>query len=225
MSCGVAMSVLACTLGEDFEPVAVEPTQVVAADGSGGSTTSPPACADVRGCCTVNEDCDTGEVCVAGVCEQQETCTSLDEVSVCQLELCPGPNCPDNLPGPSCSDGARNGDEAGIDCGGSCPGACAAPAPPSCEDQLRNQDETGVDCGGSCTAKCAQGDGCGADADCEAPLLCSPSSRVCTAISCADGQQNGDEILVDCGGSVCPGCPIGTACLNASDCTSSICAL
>jgi hypothetical protein len=159
------------------------------------------------------------------VCEQAQLCTSLDEVSVCQLELCPGPNCPDNPPATSCSDGVQNGGESGIDCGGPCPEACAAPAAPSCEDQLRNQDETAVDCGGSCTTKCSQGQTCRVDTDCSAPLLCSPSSQVCTPISCADGQQNGDEILVDCGGGACPGCPIGTACSNASDCASSICAL
>jgi Tol biopolymer transport system component len=37
-----------------------------------------------------------------------------------------------------------NGDETGVDCGGSCP-AC-----PSCDDGLQNQGESGVDCGGPC---------------------------------------------------------------------------
>lgn len=46
---------------------------------------------------------------------------------------------------PSCTDGIENGDEAGVDCGGSCPSAC-----PSCTDGMVNGDELGVDCGGSC---------------------------------------------------------------------------
>lgn len=67
----------------------------------------------------------------------------------------------------SCDDGVRNGDEAAIDCGGSCPAcssgsACTNPVecdssvcldgvcqPATCEDGVRNGDEAGVDCGGS----------------------------------------------------------------------------
>jgi hypothetical protein len=48
---------------------------------------------------------------------------------------------------PTCSDGAQNGDETGVDCGGSCPNSCTAP---TCSDGIQNGDETGVDCGGSC---------------------------------------------------------------------------
>jgi hypothetical protein len=225
---GWTLGVVACTLSEDFEPRAIDPSQQLATtsgtggSGTGGAGSLPAACNDPRGCCTVSNECEAGEVCVAGVCQEQAACTSLDEVSVCPLELCPGPNCPTD----SCSDDLQNGDETGIDCGGSCPDACMTSATtPTCNDQLRNQDETAVDCGGSCSAKCSQGQGCDVDNDCGEPLLCSPTSRVCTAISCADNQQNGNEILVDCGGGACPGCPIGTACVSAADCASSICAL
>lgn len=47
--------------------------------------------------------------------------------------------------GPTCDDGVQNGDETGVDCGGS-----ACPACPTCDDGVQNGDETGVDCGGSC---------------------------------------------------------------------------
>ena len=47
--------------------------------------------------------------------------------------------------GPSCTNGIKDGDEEGVDCGGSCPDVC-----PTCEDNVMNGDETGVDCGGSC---------------------------------------------------------------------------
>jgi hypothetical protein len=53
----------------------------------------------------------------------------------------------------TCDDGIQNGDETGIDCGGSCPDACA-----TCDDGIQNGDETGIDCGGSC-APCGGG-GC-----------------------------------------------------------------
>jgi hypothetical protein len=65
---------------------------------------------------------------------------------------------------PSCTDGLRNQNELGIDCGGVCggywyDGACH-PRPKtstvtnttkaSCIDGIRNQDEIGIDCGGMC---------------------------------------------------------------------------
>ncbi len=78
---------------------------------------------------------------------------------------------------PTCTDGIQNGDEAGVDCGGSCD-PCNGEEP-TCTDGIQNGDETGVDCGGSCTA-------------------CEEES------TCADGIQNGDETGVDCGGSCAP---------------------
>ena len=84
---------------------------------------------------------------------------------------------------PTCLDTVRNGDETGVDCGGSCTGcdtgggcnagadclsgvclngACQAAA---CDDQVRNGDETDVDCGGSCGG-CDDGLLCAVDADC-----------------------------------------------------------
>ncbi len=78
----------------------------------------------------------------------------------------------------TCFDGIQNGDETGVDCGGSsCPPCGGA----ICSDGILNGDETGVDCGG---------------AYCES----------CPAPTCSDGIQNGDETGVDCGGS-CSACP------------------
>ncbi len=76
--------------------------------------------------------------------------------------------------GPTCNDGIQNGDETGVDCGGSSCPACA----PTCSDGIQNGDETGVDCGGSSCPACAP--------------------------TCGDGIQNGDETGVDCGGSCPP---------------------
>ncbi|KAH8739746.1 gigantic extracellular protein [Cryptosporidium ryanae] len=50
---------------------------------------------------------------------------------------------------PTCDDGIQNGDESGIDCGGSCENHCR-----SCFDGVKNGDETGVDCGGTDCRPC-----------------------------------------------------------------------
>ena len=81
---------------------------------------------------------------------------------------------------PTCNDGIQNGDETGVDCGGS---NCEACPEPTCEDGIQNGDETGIDCGGSCT-----------------PCTTPPT--------CDDGIQNGDETGIDCGTTGCPDCPV-----------------
>lgn len=81
---------------------------------------------------------------------------------------------------PTCTDGVQNGDEEGVDCGGT---TCPACPTPTCSDGIMNGDETGVDCGGSCDA--------------------------CPA-TCNDGIMNGDEEGVDCGGSSCDPCGGGS---------------
>jgi hypothetical protein len=97
---------------------------------------------------------------------------------------------------PTCSDGIQNGNETGIDCGGSCP-AC-----PTCNDGIQNGNETGIDCGGSCSAcpTCSDGiqNGTETGIDCGGPCPSCPT--------CSDGIQNGNETGIDCGGS-CPACP------------------
>jgi beta-glucanase (GH16 family) len=50
----------------------------------------------------------------------------------------------DDGPNFTCSDGIKNGNETGIDCGGDC-----LPCE-TCDDGLQNGNETGVDCGGDC---------------------------------------------------------------------------
>jgi len=101
----------------------------------------------------------------------------------------------DNGPNPTCDDGILNGDETGIDCGGSC-AACA-----TCDDGILNGDETGVDCGGSCAA-CATCDDGILNGD-ETGIDCGGSCAACA--TCDDGILNGDETGIDCGGS-CVAC-------------------
>lgn len=53
-----------------------------------------------------------------------------------------------NGSGASCFNGLKDGDETGVDCGGSC-APCA-----TCDDGIKNGSETGVDCGGPDCAPC-----------------------------------------------------------------------
>lgn len=105
-------------------------------------------------------------------------------------------------PAPTCDDGIQNGDETGVDCGGS-----NCPACPTCDDGIQNGDETGVDCGGSNCPACPTCDDGIQNGD-ETGIDCGGSN--CPACpTCDDGIQNGDETGVDCGGSNCPACPTG----------------
>lgn len=117
------------------------------------------------------------------------------------------------VPAPSCEDGARNGDETGVDCGGATCDPC-----PTCDDGAQNGDESDVDCGGTCGERCATDQRCREDADCGS-LVC---DGVCQPSTCQDGVRNGAETSVDCGGG-CPPCPNGSACRTATDCVDKRC--
>ncbi len=109
-----------------------------------------------------------GDVFCYGIdCLEQYGLTDPDESYTCST---------DPLPEPTCTDAIQNGDETGVDCGGSECESC----PATCSDGIQNGNETGVDCGGS---------------------ACDP----CQA-TCSDGIQNGEETGVDCGGACpsCP---------------------
>ncbi|MEM7575512.1 MAG: M12 family metallo-peptidase, partial [Bacteroidota bacterium] len=119
----------------------------------------------------------------------------------------------------TCSDGIQNGDETGIDCGGSLCGPCLIPgctdpaahnynpaatvddgSCETCSDGIQNGDETGIDCGGSLCGPCLI-------PGCTDPVAhnYNPAATVDdgSCETCSDGIQNGDETGVDCGGSLC----------------------
>ncbi len=75
--------------------------------------------------------------------------------------------CSGSGPTPTCSDNIQNGDETGIDCGGS---NCPPCNTPTCSDNIQNGDETGVDCGGSNCPPCNTG-------TCDAPSGLASSPR------------------------------------------------
>ncbi len=144
----------------------------------------------------------------------------------------------------TCANGIADGDETDVDCGGPTCGAgcgdgqdceqdsdCASnvcgegnTCEPSatCADGVVNGDETDVDCGGSCPQACDDGEGCLADDDC-ASMFCDPDTMTCgPSTTCVDGERNGDETDVDCGGA-CPACDDGEGCVVDADCVSMEC--
>ena len=135
-----------------------------------------------------------------------------------------------------CGNAKKDGDETGVDCGGTCSpckdgsgckvapdceshvctgGACLAPA---CDDKAKNGNETDFDCGGGVCSTCATGKACGKSTDC--------TSKNCTGgvcgTSCSDGTKNGEETGSDCGGP-CNPCKTGDGCAKGIDCESGVC--
>ncbi|WP_428261382.1 fibrinogen-like YCDxxxxGGGW domain-containing protein [Haliangium sp.] len=149
---------------------------------------------DARSGCQRDQDCTGGDVCAPG--------------GVCVA--------------PSCNDGAQNGAETGVDCGG---GTC-----PACADgvgcTVPGDCESGV-----CTGQVCQIPRCGdgvvnGDDECDDgnPSNADECTVDCVATTCDDRTQNGDEIDVDCGGRCGPGsCDLGQVCGGNTDCASDIC--
>ena len=128
-------------------------------------------CAD-RGDCGLNEPCNDDAECDSRSCINKK-CTAA-----------------------SCSDGTKNQDETGIDCGGEC-GKCQNDQKckgngdckssycsfgickdiDKCNDGLLSPSESDIDCGGSCPTKCQEGKSCTVKDDCGEGLKC--MSSVC----------------------------------------------
>ncbi|MEZ5038491.1 MAG: T9SS type A sorting domain-containing protein [Saprospiraceae bacterium] len=79
---------------------------------------------------------------------QKERMRALFEEGGDRVSLLSSPGCSQGEPA-SCTDGFQNGDETGVDCGGSNCVAC-----PTCDDGIQNGNETGVDCGGPTCPVC-----------------------------------------------------------------------
>jgi hypothetical protein len=132
-------------------------------------------------------------------CSPTELCTAdaqcvdcIDDIDCDGTDICtPEFTC---VPA-TCDDGALNGLETDVDCGGPTCGGCGLGegcdvdgdclssncesfvCEPSCTDGVENQGETDPDCGGPCSP-CPVGGGCAGDDDCE--------SAICTATTCGE---------------------------------------
>jgi hypothetical protein len=143
-------------------------------------------------------------------------------------------------PAPTCSDGAKNGDETDVDCGGVC-GPCAdgkgcaaakdctsgecingscGKLPQACLDGKQDGDESDVDCGGKVCPRCKDAGKCAAAGDCASGVC---SGGKCQPAKCDDKAKNGKETDVDCGGPDCPKCGAGKACTGSGDCADGPC--
>lgn len=144
---------------------------------------------DCHGCgigknCTLQSDCSAGQ-CLGGSCQE-----------------------------PGCANNVQDGDETGIDCGGSCKGCsdggpCNAGtdclsnvcnpyghcASPTCDDGVLNGDETGRDCGGPVCDGCAAGQPCKLPTDCLGGEC--DANNVCPLV-CGKNTDNCDSNPTDC---------------------------
>ena len=110
----------------------------------------------------------------------------------------------------SCENGIRDGDELGIDCGGSCPLSCAAGA--TCQPCPE-----GADCKDPCMAGLYCGGEGSADGICRPPTLLE---------LCTDNVQNHGESSLDCGyvcANVSRRCNVSATCNVPGDCKSGAC--
>ncbi len=199
---------------------------------------APARCADqVKNGGETSVDC--GGDCPA--CGDGDTCVASGD---CASRRCEDDGSGELICQPAaCDDRVLNGDEADVDCGGSCEARCGVDMrceealdcaeqvcrrddddefrlckPASCEDEVKNGGETAIDCGGDCEP-CGEGESCQGHSDCES----NSCDQVCLAAACTDGRRNGSESGPDCGGDDCAPCFAGAACNVGEDCASGTC--
>lgn len=118
------------------------------------------------GACNVDDDCTSG-LCKSGVCK-------------------PPPSPPPPPPEPTCTDGSKNGDEADVDCGGSCSPCGLGKACRAANDCTSGDCEKGIcvcpadktTCGNSCVDTCSDNANCGV-----CGKACA-SNQACTSTAC-----------------------------------------
>jgi hypothetical protein len=174
-------------------------------------------------------DIDCGGTCSAK-CADGKTC-SVDadcEHTICDKGICCAVPCEGVCR--TCASGACALVPDGGNPGATCPGAAdacdGAGHCKSCTNGHVDPGETDIDCGGPICPPCAFDGGapphCSTGADCTT-CTCTDAG-VCGLPACADGEQNGCETDIDCGGPWCgPTCAYGQKCNVKGDCLSKIC--
>ena len=143
--------------------------------------------------------------------------------------MCATGNCVNNRCAvSSCTNSKRDGDETGVDCGGSCSEKCdgdACTVAAGCKSRLcvgQVCAPSGTkSCGVGVTTLCENGKECGLSADCASDVC--TQNGVCEPPGASvhdDGVRNGGETGVDCGGTAAPAklCKAGGACKKSADC-------
>ncbi|KAF8058369.1 hypothetical protein HT031_005687 [Scenedesmus sp. PABB004] len=220
----------------------------------GGSSCLP--CLTIHAACKIDSDCGS-DYCKGGSCgEPHPTCSDGIKNGLETGVDCGGSACP------ACSIGTTCLVPTDCDTGNCVQGTCSG-AWPTCSDGIKNQDETGTDCGGVSCRPCPLQQPCALDGDCSSGncvnSVCStvapscsnttcggtcpacPAGSKCTAATdcastncvsgvcatkeptCTDGVKNGDETAVDCGGSSCALCGDNKSCKADGDCASFFC--
>ncbi|MBM4345664.1 MAG: IPT/TIG domain-containing protein, partial [Deltaproteobacteria bacterium] len=180
------------------------------------------------------------------LCAAGKTC--MEDANCLQDLYCkPGPGSPDSpgkgwCTGPTCDDGAQNGSESSIDCGGKkCPGcptgkACKSHADclggacsptgkclDTCKNLKQDGNETFIDCGGGSCKPCSQGLACKVGSDCLTGVCLGGKCATDSMANCQDGKLSPGEVDVDCGHTCWVKCAVGKKCQYAIDCQSGIC--
>lgn len=115
-------------------------------------------------------------------------------------------------------------EDAAIDCPPSgsaclvpvCDGAACSTTNAASSTACDDAGGTICDGAGTCVA-------CNVGPDCAGFPNTVCTDHQCVPATCTDAMLNGSEILTDCGGGTCPGCPDGTSCTQPVDCASAAC--
>lgn len=171
-----------------------------------------PTCA----ACALGATCARDGDCASGACEAGTCIDACDNGAADPGEAdvdCGGAACDPCEDGSSCT--------TPTDCaGGLCTGGRCASAP--CANGILDGRETDVDCGGLDCSDCAVGRACVRDRDC-ATFVCNAGVCATPASTCTNGDQDGTETDVDCGGAACPPCDRFSDCVTGDDCITLLC--
>jgi len=268
VACGAACELVAGLGGEvPLQPDGGSPDGGGGAAPDGGRPDGGAPCKSVADC-PATSDCTT-EACTAGKCVmglQPAGMACLGGAGVCDgagscVQCLSNADCATSHPmAPicdltdrkcvSCTDGIKDGQETGVDCGGPDCGACLGEPcamghmygvcgdGTACASQSHNPDN--VCCDMPCTGLC---EGCvsastgmasgtcaqvlfGMDPYMRCGATGTPMAGGCghspNTCACNDGVKDGAETDVDCGGGTCPGCAGGKQCNSDSDCAVEV---